>query len=221
MPINQRHDRAVFLADARAEPKPAKVPAELAAEIDRIEQRLGELEEIGPDEFTDELMQESAQLEERRTEIDEIIDGLAVFSKKDRKRAGCIVAIGDDGRFKLHQGLVERSASAAEDDADEFDGESEDGDDTFAGATSTRDAESIRSSADAEQALRKEYGFSQSLVDDLKAHRLQITRGYLGENFEVAFDLALYTLCVDLLEHDATAHGPSICAPLKISRAAR
>jgi ParB family chromosome partitioning protein len=39
------------------------------------------------------------------------------------------------------------------------------------------------------------------LVDDLKAHRLQITRGYLAENFEVAFDLALYTLCVDLLEH--------------------
>ena len=36
------------------------------------------------------------------------------------------------------------------------------------------------------------------LVDDLKAHRLQITRAHLATEFEIAFDLALYTLCVDL-----------------------
>ena len=46
--------------------------------------------------------------------------------------------------------------------------------------------------------MRKECGFSQSLVDDLKAHRHQITRAHLAGNFGVAFDLALYALCVDL-----------------------
>jgi ParB family chromosome partitioning protein len=51
-----------------------------------------------------------------------------------------------------------------------------------------------------EQKLRKECGFSQLLVDDLKAHRLQITRAHLAGNFEVAFDLALYALCVDLFD---------------------
>jgi ParB family chromosome partitioning protein len=188
---------------ARVEPKPAKVPAELAAELERIEQRLGELEELGPEEFTDELMQESARLEERRTEIDEIVDGLAVFSKKDRKRAGCIVTIGDDGGFELHQGLIERSAANGAAHAAGGDIDS-DNDDAFTPARDDDDDQSIAprhvSSASAEQALRKECGFSQMLVDDLKAHRLQITRGYLAENFEVAFDLALYTLSVDLLD---------------------
>jgi ParB family chromosome partitioning protein len=49
-----------------------------------------------------------------------------------------------------------------------------------------------------EQTLRKECGFSQSLVDDLKAHRLQITRAHLAGDFDVAFDLALYALSIDL-----------------------
>jgi ParB family chromosome partitioning protein len=187
---------------ARVEPKPAKVPADLAAEIERIEQRLTELEDLDPDPFTNELAAEVAQLEKRRDEIDEIIDGLAVFSKKDRKRAGCIVTIGDDGGFCLHQGLIESGAAngAAHSADSDIDG---DNDDAFPPAGDDDEGVARRhvSSASAEQALRKECGFSQSLVDDLKAHRLQITRGYLAENFEVAFDLALYTLCVDLLEH--------------------
>ena len=39
----------------------------------------------------------------------------------------------------------------------------------------------------------------QGLIDDLKAHRLQITKAHLAEDFETAFDLALYSLCVDIL----------------------
>jgi ParB family transcriptional regulator, chromosome partitioning protein len=46
--------------------------------------------------------------------------------------------------------------------------------------------------------VRKQCGFSQLLVDDLKAHRHQITRAYLAGNFKVAFDLALYALCSNL-----------------------
>jgi ParB family chromosome partitioning protein len=188
---------------ARVEPKPAKIPAELSSEIERIEQRLGELEDIEGDAFTDELMQEATALEERRTEIDEIIEGLAVYTKKDRKRAGCIVTIGEGGEFCLHQGLIDRAAMRAADAAaDERDGFAGSDDEEFEPDQSSGDDEDgiSRPSTGAEQALRKELGFSQSLVDDLKAHRVQITRAHLAENFEVAFDLALYTLCVDLLE---------------------
>ena len=181
---------------ARVEPTPAKVPADLAAEIERIEQRLAEFENIG-DGWTDELAAEMAQLEDRRAEIDTIIDGLAVFSKKDRKRAGCIVTVGNDGDFCLHQGLIEHSAAAKDDidaDHDEFD----DGGDFVPAEGDDDDEPQPGSSAGTEQALRKECGFSQSLVDDLKAHRLQITRAHLAADFGVAFDLALYALCADL-----------------------
>jgi ParB family chromosome partitioning protein len=161
-----------FMAQyARVRPQPAEVPAPLAAEIERIEHRLGELEEVGEDQWTDELMAEAAQLEERRTEIDETIDGLAVYADKDRARAGCIVTIGDDGGFSLHQGLVERSAvrgaaaagsSEAEDDGDEgsMSPQLEDDDDPASGPRLS-----------SEQKLRKECGFSQLLVDDLNRMR--------------------------------------------------
>ena len=46
---------------ATVEPKPGKLPAELSEERERIEQRLGELEDIGGDEFTDDLMAEAAE----------------------------------------------------------------------------------------------------------------------------------------------------------------
>jgi hypothetical protein len=59
-----------------------------------------------------------------------------------------------------------------------------------------------------EQALRKQCGFSQLLVDDFKAHRHQITRAYLAGNFEVAFDLALYALCTDLFRHTGYHSNP-------------
>jgi ParB family transcriptional regulator, chromosome partitioning protein len=50
-----------------------------------------------------------------------------------------------------------------------------------------------------EQAVRKAHGFSQVLIDNLKAHRLQITKAHLAEDFETAFDVALYSLCIELL----------------------
>jgi ParB family chromosome partitioning protein len=174
----------------RVRPQPAELSAEIAGEIERIEQRLMELQETPEDEWTDALMTEAARLEERCAEIDEMAEGLAVYSEKDRAVAGCIVTIGDNGEFRLHEGLVERSAIGAEGT----------GDDETVGFEASEDDEISRHSPSAEQALRKECGFRQLLVDNLKAHRLQITRAHLAADFDVAFDLALYALCVDLFE---------------------
>ena len=203
---------------SRVRPQPAEVPAELAAEIERIERRLGELEEFDVDEFTDELAAEAARLEERRTEIDETIEDLAVYTKKDRKRAGCIVTIGNDGDFCPHQELIERSA--ASDAADANNGEIDnDNDEPFVPAgDSDDDEQQPRSSSTAEQALRKECGFSQSLVDDLKVHRHQITRAHLAGNFGVAFDLALYaSICSGI---STITRSPLNCGRMRRTRAA-
>ena len=112
------------------------------------------------------------------------------------------MTIGEHGEFCLHRGLVERSASRG--GAAAHAGEpGDDGDEAPASAPSEDedDVPSPRPSAvSTEQAVRKECGFSQLLVDDLKAHRLQITRAHLAGDFAVAFDLALYALCVDLFE---------------------
>jgi len=185
----------------RLQPHPAEAPPELAEEIERIAQRLGDLEEIGADEWNDELAAEAERLEERRNEIDETINGLAIYGETDRDRAGCIVTIGENGEFCLHQGLIERRAArdpaAAGDDAEREHRE----DDAFGpGDVEDDDAPRRHVPAGAEQALRKELGFSQSLVDDLKAHRHQITRAHLAGNFEVAFDLALYALCTEVFD---------------------
>ena len=174
----------------RVRPQPAELPAEITGEIERIEERLAQLEEISEDEWSDALMTEAARLEERRDELAERVEDLAVYSDKDRAVAGVIVTIGDDGEFRLHEGLVERSAIDAE----------HSGDDETVGFKARPDDETPCRSLSAEQAVRKECGFSQLLVDDLKAYRLQITRAHLATDFGVAFDLALYALCVDLFE---------------------
>jgi len=183
---------------ARVEPKPGKLPSELAGELQRIEQRLAAIEEQTDDEaeWNEELASEAAQLEERRTQIDEIAETLAVFSQKDRKRAGCIVTIGDSGEFLLHQGLVDRVADTGEAGA----GESEN-DDWMPAEGEDDDVMPSRQGPSPEQALRRECGFTQSLVDDLKVHRHQISRAHLAADFGVAFDLALYSLCIEHFDH--------------------
>jgi ParB family chromosome partitioning protein len=174
----------------RVRPQPAELPAEIAGEIERIEHRLADLEEISDDEWTDALMTEVARLEERHDELAESVEDLAVYSEKDRAVAGVIVTIGDDGEFRLHEGLVERSAIDAE----------HSGDDETVGFKARPEDEISHHSPNAEQVLRKECGLSQLLVDDLKAYRLQIARAHLAADFDVAFDLALYALCADLFE---------------------
>ena len=76
----------------RVRPQPAELPPEIAGEIERIEQRLVQLQETPEDEWTVALMTEAARLEERRDELAESVADLAVYSEKDRAVAGCIVA---------------------------------------------------------------------------------------------------------------------------------
>ena len=97
------------------------------------------------------------------------------------------------------------------------------GDDAFPDTPDNDGDEEPSRPSGQEQALRKQCGFSQSLIDDLKAHRHQITRAHLAGNFEVAFDLALYALCADLFRHTGYHSNPldlraTECAPRPVER---
>ncbi|MGH7077774.1 MAG: hypothetical protein ACREFU_06705 [Acetobacteraceae bacterium] len=108
-----------FLAQyGRIRPRPAAPPPEIAQEIARIEERLAALEGLPEDAWSEGLMTEMAELEERRDELAEIVEGLAVFTEEDRAGAGIIVTVGEDGDFCLHQGLVERRARRDKNAAD-------------------------------------------------------------------------------------------------------
>jgi len=177
----------------RIRPKPAEFPPAVAAELQEIEDRLAKLEALPEDAWTDGLMSEAEELEARHDELIETTEAEAVYAEEDRARAGCIVTIGDDGEFRLYEGLVERSTSPAE----TRNAGGEVAPDGASGAGDTRPSPRPLSG---EEQVRKECGFSQALVDDLKAHRLQIARAHLAGDFGVAFDLALYALCTDLCD---------------------
>ena len=72
-----------------------------------------------------------------------------------------------------------------------------------------------------EQQIRKQCGFSQGHIDDLKAYRLQITRAYLAGDFAVAFDLALYALCSDLIDRGYRDRPARLCGQPRRRCAAR
>ena len=113
----------------RIEPQPAEYPPKIAAELDQIEARLEELGELPDEELSDDLMMEAARLEERRDAIIETTEAEAVYSEADRKRAGVIVTVGDEGQFLIHQGLIERTTAAvAADTGEHGDSEPDDGD---------------------------------------------------------------------------------------------
>jgi ParB family chromosome partitioning protein len=138
---------------------------------------------------------EAARIGERYDQLIETSEEQRRYLPEDRARAGCVVTIGEDGEFEIYAGLIERSPG----DTDTADI----GDDDVG---SKDRVQSPPASPSPEQVARKDCGYSQSLIDDLKAHRQQITRAHLAGNFDVAFDLALYTLCADLLAR-RSRHG--------------
>lgn len=173
---------------ARVYPQPIDVPAEVTEELERLDQREDELMSVAEDDWTEELEAEADRLATRREELQQIVQEHVAYSEDDRQRSGCIVTIGHDGDFQVYEGLIPRDEIAGEGDG--HDGEA---------PGETPSDEPVEAPLSGEQAVRKARGFSQALIDDLKAHRLQITKAHLAEDFETAFDVALYSLCIDIL----------------------
>jgi ParB family transcriptional regulator, chromosome partitioning protein len=173
---------------ARVHPRPISVPAEVTEEMERLNQRAAELMDLGEAGWTEDLEAEADQVAARREQLQQIVRRRTAYSDDDRKRAGCIVTIGHDGDFQVYEGLVPRDELSG--DGDGVSGEEPGG---------PLSDEPTRTPLSGEHAVRKVHGFTQALIDDLKAHRLQITKAHLAGDFETAFDVALYSLCIGIL----------------------
>jgi ParB family chromosome partitioning protein len=205
---------------ARVHPRPISVPAEVTEELKRLNQRAAELMNLDEDDWTQELEAEADQLAARREQLQQIVRRRTAYSDEDRKRAGCIVTIGHNGDFQVYEGLIPREEL------------SEDGDGAGGGGRGGALSDNPTAAPPSgEQAVRKAHGFSQALIDDLKAHRLQITKAHLAGDFETAFDIALYSLCIGILHLGYRAnpldlraletHADSSLGDLKDTTAAR
>lgn len=172
----------------RVYPQPIGVPEDVAKEIEQIDARLEEIDELDEDGWTEAVEAEAETLAERRGALDAVLREHMDFTAEDKARAGCVVTIGPDGQEQVHAGLVPRE----EFEAEARNGHAEKSD----AAPSAGGSDTAIAPLSPEQSLRKEAGVSQVLMEDLKAHRLQITKAHLAGDFDVAFDLALYGLCL-------------------------
>ena len=155
----------------RVEPTPAEPSPDLRAVLDDLAQREDNLANVAAEDWSADHEAEAEDIAARQEEVGRTLAARATFAEADRRRAGCLITIGPDGLLRVLQGMIDPA-----DRAIEADGVDPAGPDP---ATETP----------------KGRGVSQALIDDLKAHRLQIAKAHLAQDFAVAFDLALFTLC--------------------------
>ncbi len=165
----------------RIEPTPAEPSPDLRAVLDDLAQREDDLANVAAEDWSADHEAEAEDIAARQEEVGRTLAAQATFAEADRRRAGCLITIGPDGLLRVLQGMIDPA-----DRAIEADGVDPAGPDA---ATETPEGR----------------GVSQALIDDLKAHRLQIAKAHLAQDFAVAFDLALFTLCRAVLGFGYTA----------------
>lgn len=166
----------------RLHPEAIGVPDEVTTELKQVEARLTELEDLY-DDWTDENEEEENTLLSRKRELNSIVQDHMGFTSEAKAKSGCIVTVGYSGDITLHAGLIDPEDIEVEEDTD----------------ISDNDQPEADTDGDTEPE-QKGFSISQVLGEDLAAHRLQIVKSYLVSDFDLAFDLMLYSLCTDTLK---------------------
>lgn len=160
---------------------------------DELNQRYQALEAMI--EEIDANGEDSEENEAIQQQIQELNQEMAVyhgFSEEDRNIAGCILTVDYYGRLIIHEGLVKSE------DKKDFNKVSIEGND----------------------ALNKlVQPYSKSLTDSLKFYRLHVMKLHMANNFETAFDVAVYVLCIATFKAGRhrkdwlTVRGTKFCLP--------
>ncbi len=167
-----------FLNDFdRIYPHPIDVSPEVAEELILLQKRQAELEEMDEDDWTEELESEADALQVRQQALQEIVESHMGHSAEEKARSGCVVSISHDGSLTIATGLIRVEEGATDADDEETSNEA---------------------SEDKQPDEKSGFTLGKQLSIDLTAHRLQITKSYLATDFDLAFDLAVFSLCYDV-----------------------
>ncbi|HEX3747653.1 MAG TPA: ParB/RepB/Spo0J family partition protein [Bryobacteraceae bacterium] len=177
----------------RIEPKPINAPkklaekyAKLSAEYEAIDEKWMDIDDEDP--AYEDTCTKRDELQEQVNEADEEIKKYVIFDPEEKKHAGAYIAIDHGGDFAVTLGLVRKQDAAhiSGVDGDELE------DDAGKGAKP------------------KEKGFSQSIIDSLKQHRLQIVQAVLASDPEVTFDLLAFKAAIDKFTSSHIHTGPDV-----------
>ena len=186
----------------RIEPQPGAPTDEEQAEIAKLEARHDELNSLGEDDWTEELVAEAEAIEARLDEIEGGIEARAVFRREDFSMAGCIVTIGRDGAHQVIQGLVRPEDMPNRTETGDA-GNDHDPDAASHGVHAACHGDHISAPSvsapmappkDPQSEARKEAGVGIGLADDLRAIRTALIKAHLAGDFDATFDLMLFQM---------------------------
>ena len=176
-------DYDAFRSFGRVYPQDDDPDPKVTEEQEALYQRLEELDVLEQAEgLTDEQEQEYRLLEGRIESLDNEIAAARSYAQQDREIAGVVLAVDWSGKLQVEKGLVRPEDIPPAD---------ENGDRRI----TTPASSAPTPVSDPATALRKAEGVPNSLADDLRTARHHILRAHLGANYDMAFDVLLYTMC--------------------------
>ena len=190
---------------AQIRPKPGEPTDDETKEVERLTARRDELAELDDDDWTEEAESELDRIEARLEEIRQAVADRAEFSDEDRKIAGAILTVSDDGTLRVIRGLVrpEDLPAARSDEADAPKQAAGTTDPAAShGTTAARGDPDDRirpptmsaPAPDPAAVARKRTGIGIGLGDDLRAIRTALVKAGLALYFDAAFDLCLFQM---------------------------
>ncbi len=190
----------------RVEPQPGAPTDEEKAEIERLQTRHDELVNLDDEDWTEELAAEGERIEARLDEVEGAVEARAMWRREDFAMAGCIATIGRDGEIQVIAGLVRPEDMPKPDesgDAAAQAGNGHDPDAATAGVhtaghgvhtTGPSVAQPVAGPRDREAEARKEAGVGIGLADDQRSVRTTLVKAHLAGDFPASFDLMLFQM---------------------------
>lgn len=176
---------------------------ELEAKIKQLKSRDDELRELESErDLTDDEEKEYHGIDGEIEAIRAQIEDQFPFDEEQLKFAGVVVTLDWQGNVDINRGLVRpedienlKSIENNEDDDNET---------GFSQPTSSLTAPS----SDTASIVRRSEGITQGLANDLRSTRHHILQAHLAGDYDVAFDVMLYTICSQALSHKYLSDMP-------------